>query len=682
MDRLGLFLFFDDEGSVDKYIEYLLDDIIQNIDKLVIICNGTLNNSGRDIFKKYTRDIIIRPNVGFDAGGFKDGINYIGWNELEKYDEIILFNDSFFGPLYSFNLVFEEMEKQKEIDFWGLSAHGAAPPILGVSSPHYVTRPKYLQTYFLAFRKKLVCSDVFHDFWNTMPEFETFNEVAANFGPVLTQRFKDSGFQMGVYSDTSDLESDDITKNISHHTFNLYEMITKRKFPILKRKTFVTPKNITLQYNSGNDLKKTMDYIERYTTYDTSLIYQHLLRKYNLDDIKKSLNLLSIVSDIDIYEGKKYYQQKRIALFLHTFYPELFDYDLEFLKNVPSEIDLYITNSDENKIETLRKKFEPVLKNKLTFIKVESRGRDLSALLVGCRDYLLNYDYICFIHDKKSSQKENMVVGASFRDLLWENMLFSPGYISNILNRFEEHPCLGLQVPPNVYHGSYFGSSLNTWTICFEKTYELAYSLGISVPLDKSKEAFATGTVFWARTTALKALISHDWSYRDFPAEPLPGDGTISHALERILPYVAQFHGYYTEYVLNPQYASSELMNFRTMHNDTVKALIGIPRIQFKTHMMLIQTLRDTAKQIQYLYFQGKKNLSTKYQKYLLSYTVSQYLEKKLPLRFFSIIKRFIKIPNNVVFFDSVGVKGALSIWINDKGPIFLRKVFHKFLKV
>lgn len=687
MKRLGIFLFFDDEGFVDPYVEYLLKDIICNFERLVIVCNGILSEQGQKILEKYSQEIMVRPNIGFDAGGFKDVIvNYLGWNVLEEYDEIILFNDSFFGPLYPFKIVFDKMDTCLELDYWGLSSHGAAPNVFGYCP--YETRPRYLQTYFLAFRKKLIASEVFQDYWNNLEEFKSFEEAAEKFGCHFTKLFEDAGFKWGVYSDTSDLESEDIKKNLSNHTFNLYEMIKNRKFPIIKRKTFVTDKSITLRYNYGNDLKKAVDYIEKNTNYDTRLIYRYLLRKYNLDDIKKCLNLVAIVSDVDSYRGEKLYAAKKAAVIVHTFYPDLFEYELSFLQNIPKEIDIIITNSESSKLEFLKEKFGEVLHNQLIFLKVEARGRDLSALLVGCHDYLMRYDYICFLHDKKSAQKEYATVGASFNDLLWENMLFSAEYISNILNRFEENPCLGLLVPPNVYHGTYFHAAINYWTICYDKTVEISRSLGIDIPFDRNKDPFSVGSVFWCRTDALKTLFQEKFEYTDFPGEPLPGDGSISHALERIFPFVAQHNGYYSEYLLNPQYAESELMNFRTMHSETIKALVGMPGINFATHYTVLVTLKAAVERFRKMSARPQNIRLTSsmsaanYQRYQLRYSFLVYVEKHAPQNFSNLLKRLFKIPYDAFVYDDIGFKGALSLWADEKAPSFLGKILHGIFRV
>lgn len=592
--RLGIFLFFDDEGVVYDYVKYLLDDITTNFDRLVIVCNGIITNEGKIILQKYCSEIIVRPNIGFDAGGFKEVIvDHLGFDAISEYDEVVLFNDSFFGPFYSFKTVFEIMDSRDELDYWGLTAHGETPEIFGLCPYGY--RPRYIQTYFVAFRKKLTCSEIFRKFWTDMPIFKSFEEAAENFGCYFTKLFEENGFRWSVYSDTADLESEQTEKNMSFHTFNIYEMIANRRLPVIKRKAFVTDKKTTLRYNWGGDLSKAVKYIDEKTNYDLSLIYKYLLKKYNLDDIKKSLNLVRVIPDADLFEGKKLYNGKKVAIIIHTFYEDLFNYELNYLKNIPDSIDIIVTNSDKEKIKKIEKLFRPVLKERLKILKVNARGRDLSALLVGCREYLMKYDYLCFIHDKKSSQKEYITVGASFSDLLWDNILHSKVYITNILNLFESNPCLGLIVPPNVYHGTYYSSATDYWTICYEKCRSLLLSMNIDVPLDRKKEPFSVGTVFWCRTDALKTIFNNNFDYNDFPAEPLPGDGSISHALERIFPYVAQYNGYYTECVMNSEYASAEITNYRLMHLETVRSIKKFPYIQCGTYNSMLLSIEKAS---------------------------------------------------------------------------------------
>jgi lipopolysaccharide biosynthesis protein len=55
---------------------------------------------------------------------------------------------------------------------------------------------------------------------------------------------------------------------------------------------------------------------------------------------------------------------------------------------------------------------------------------------------------------------------------------------------------------------------------------------------------FAVGTMFWARAAALRPLFELGLDWDDYPAEPLPIDGSMLHALERLLPSVVEQAGF------------------------------------------------------------------------------------------------------------------------------------------
>ena len=124
MNRLGIFLTFDADGIIDDYIDELLKDIGKELNRLVIVCNGILSSEGRRKLEKYSSEIMVRENIGFDFCAWKDAMfDYIGFSRIKEYDQLILFNDSFFGPIRSFKDVFAEMDS-RDLDFWGLTVHG------------------------------------------------------------------------------------------------------------------------------------------------------------------------------------------------------------------------------------------------------------------------------------------------------------------------------------------------------------------------------------------------------------------------------------------------------------------------------------------------------------------------------------------------------------------------------
>ncbi|EKD69921.1 MAG: glycosyl transferase, group 1, partial [uncultured bacterium] len=56
--------------------------------------------------------------------------------------------------------------------------------------------------------------------------------------------------------------------------------------------------------------------------------------------------------------------------------------------------------------------------------------------------------------------------------------------------------------------------------------------------------SFPIGNMFWVRPKAIQPLFDLKFTWDSYPVEPLPGDGTLLHALERISPLVVEKLGY------------------------------------------------------------------------------------------------------------------------------------------
>lgn len=119
--RAAVFVIYDKQGIVDEYCIHIIRELKSVCDDVVVVCNGTITNGSMAALQKETSRIFIRENKGYDALAYKYGIETaIGWNALESYDELLLLNDSFYGPFWPLTDIVEDMEKRK-VDFWGLT---------------------------------------------------------------------------------------------------------------------------------------------------------------------------------------------------------------------------------------------------------------------------------------------------------------------------------------------------------------------------------------------------------------------------------------------------------------------------------------------------------------------------------------------------------------------------------
>lgn len=562
MKRGGIYFFYDGNGIVDDYIPYLLEDLIENIDELVVVCNGKLNENGHRIFKRYADKIIVRPNEGLDVWAYKEGLAYYGWDKIEQFDELVMLNHTIMGPVYPFHETFDKM-KDRDVDFWGITKHNRMEEdIFGINPYGYM--PEHIQSHFMVFRKRLLCSKEFQNYWDNFRVIKNYRESVGYHESYFTKYFSDLGYKWDVSVDVSDLE--EMSDNLGFYCIK--ELIEKRRCPIFKRRAFFHDYGQFLETTAGQVVYELYKYLEENRLYDTELIWQNILRTMDHTEIAKNLHLnytlpTKTVLNSKIAQGNN----DKIALLIHIYYLDEFDKMIEYVKNMPANADIYITTQTADKKRLLEEKSR-ILPNKVEVSLVTNRGRDVASLLIKGRELIDKYEYICFIHDKKVTQDKPGTVGEGFAYNCYENVLGSKEYVENVIQLFKENDRLGVLCPPRPVHGPYILCLVGTWEKNYYNTVELLEKLGIDVPMDKFKVPIAPhGSCFWFRTKAVRKLFEYDWKYEDFPDEPLPIDGTISHAIERCYAYVAQDAGFYTAVVMTDEYSRIEyttLMHYST----------------------------------------------------------------------------------------------------------------------
>ena len=240
---------------------------------------------------------------------------------------------------------------------------------------------------------------------------------------------------------------------------------------------------------------------------------------------------------------------------------------------MPEGCDVIITVGSEEKACIVKERCEGMPYN-IDVRVIENRGRDVSALLVGAGKDVLNYDLVCFAHDKKVRQLRPETIGDGFAKKCFENTLASKAYVANIINLFADNPRLGVAMPSAPNHADYFYSYAFSWGPNYRGTKDLLDGLGIKVPLSPHADVIAPlGTMFWFRPKALHGLIDKSWEYSDFPPEPNPADGSFLHFVERAYCYVAQSNGYYSEYILSDRFARLEIINLAFETRELAKAI-------------------------------------------------------------------------------------------------------------
>lgn len=265
MKRLSIYLIYDREYFVDKYITYMLRELRLCSTYLLVICNTSTDWDGEDV-GKYADQVVYRENIGYDAGGYKDVLcRHIGWDELYMYDELLLLNDSFYGPIYPMQQVFDRMAAV-ETDYWGLTR---SQECLTVKDRH---DKGHIQSYFMVFRKNVINSSVFKTFWEQLAYPKKMDEAIEYFEFGLNRCLEEKGFQNIAISD---FYQQILTFKENENPYLKYplELIRDCRIPILKYKS------LTFGNKGYANALKAYRYIEKNGLYDTTYIKNHFWRK-------------------------------------------------------------------------------------------------------------------------------------------------------------------------------------------------------------------------------------------------------------------------------------------------------------------------------------------------------------------------------------------------------------------
>lgn len=232
----------------------------------------------------------------------------------------------------------------------------------------------------------------------------------------------------------------------------------------------------------------------------------------------------------------------RVGLHLHVFHPELLEEILERLAFNRTRPRLLLSLPSE----AVRAAVVPMLERHghpdAELIPVPNRGRDLGPLLVELgRRLELDFDLHGHLHTKKSEHLPERFAGR-WRTFLLDHLLGTPSapMLDAVVTAFSQEPFLGL-VYPDDPHCLGWGEN---HPIAVDLAQRLDLLGSHSGDLQARALDFPVGSMFWARTGALSPLYRHAWGYDDFPEEPLPEDGTLLHAIERLLPLIVHSCGF------------------------------------------------------------------------------------------------------------------------------------------
>lgn len=561
--RAILYLVYDERGTIDDYIPYKLERLRPFAERIMVVVNGLLGDEGRATLEAVADDVWQRENTGFDVGGFQEGIRRLG-DDVDQYDELILMNYTWFGPVRPFEPLFERMDAADDVDFWGLTDHGPVTPhpYLGEG-----TMPAHLQSHWLAVRRPVLQSDAWRRYWDEMPPITSYGDSIHFHESRFTEYFEQAGFRARTaypYQDYAPL---------THPAFEAASQLLDDGCPALKRRPlFHDPLYLDREGLIGRWLVESACR----EGYPMEFIWQSMAQSAPPRVLYTNAAMMEILPEqVSEWDPAA---PPRIVAIVHIFYPEMTDELLDHVALITPGVDLVVTTADETKADEIRARIaeraDPGVRRSEVRVVGSNRGRDQSAFYITCRDVLRSgdYDLVVKLHSKRSPQ-DGPNRGEFFRRQQWDNLLPTREYAENVIGMFQREPGLGVVFPPMIHIG--FPTMGNAWFTNRDLAEEVCERIGVHVALEDGSPLAPFGGMFIARPQALALLADEEWDFDEYPAEGSYGDGTLSHVQERIVAHAAAELGFHTRTIANREYAAISHTMLEYKLDQTVRGVPG-----------------------------------------------------------------------------------------------------------
>lgn len=284
MNRILLYIHYNKFDEVSDHVLYQLEQIKPLFSRVILISNSHLEkNYMRKLEIIGITEIIQRANIGFDFAAWRDGMEYVGFDHLVKYDSVTLMNDTCIGPLWPLEPYFRSFESAIDCDFWGMT---------NFKKTKYFR--EHVQSYFVSYSREVVSSKVFKSFWMNVKSYDNVRQVIDNYETKFTSELKRTGFNYQVVFNTLGEKSDDML----HPDFSYY-----RPFDILNHRVpFLKLKALQSHQEQANQLKCDIKSISDFPSEILENVYSsieffsnEIVRNEKISIFKKVVNKLKRV---------------------------------------------------------------------------------------------------------------------------------------------------------------------------------------------------------------------------------------------------------------------------------------------------------------------------------------------------------------------------------------------------
>ncbi|MHC9045975.1 rhamnan synthesis F family protein [Microbacterium saperdae] len=213
---------------------------------------------------------------------------------------------------------------------------------------------------------------------------------------------------------------------------------------------------------------------------------------------------------------------RSIGVFVHAYYLDLAVQIAERLAIIDHPVSLYVSTTDEARADQLRSLLPDAV------IRVfPNQGRDIAPKVFGFAPEHADHDIVLHLHTKRSPHRSDL---SGWMSHILDCLLPSPEGVAAILALLTETERIGMVGP--ALHPS-LGETVQ-WGPNRAIAEVVTWGRGWPALPESDRLSFAAGSMFWARSSALRAVQQLEIPTEAFSDSP-ETDGTLAHAVERLI---------------------------------------------------------------------------------------------------------------------------------------------------
>ena len=477
--------------------------------------------------------VIVRLNHGWDFAAWATALSVLP--DLWHTSLLVLANDSVYGPV-------------SHSQFTGLidSVRSSESNIIALTDSYQNSH--HYMSYFTAMKPFALQSAAVRRFWNDVRSLRDKDLVIHSYEIPALQKFTEAGLTVEVLFPT-------IPGSLVNPTLVNWRDLLRASFPFIKVQALrddleQVDKSGWEQELNGNpalfeDIKTHLETLKFIADRPSPIpapkrrfkrprAMRNAIGAVNAVRPSESTDLvIKIPFDFEIAPAAC--KPAAIAVIAHIYYPELSAEIRQYIENIPYPADIYISTDALEKKKEIEAAFAGYRNGQSTVTVFPNIGRDIAPMIVGYRHVMREYEYILHIHSKRSPHND---IYSGWRTYLLDNLVGTPDSVEAIHTLFQT-------TNVGIVFADHFPQIKNllNWGYNFNDCSNLLGRMGIEVEQGLVLE-FPSSSFFWARTAALRPLMDLNLTWDDFTEEEGQIDGTIAHAIERSLLYIAESGGY------------------------------------------------------------------------------------------------------------------------------------------